>query len=332
MVIYTKPTTPESIPVIDLKESFSSAQNNRLRVARQIDEACRDVGFLYVTNHGIPASLIQAQFGIAQQFFARPDQEKQQYSAGLVSSKLGFEPMAQQRLDADSPPDLKESFIYSIDRSPDHPWVKTGQTHYGRNSWPTNPATFQDTALKYYAAVFGLGLHLMRLMALALDLPESYFDNQFSDSNAIVRLLHYPPHPSGAQFNQLGAGAHTDWGALTILAQDNVGGLEVQLTNGEWIRAIPVEGAFVVNIGDLLARWSNDRYRSTMHRVLNNASGRDRYSIPMFVSPDLGTIVECIPACLHAGESPRYDACTAGEYFTQMYLRSRGLAASQARV
>ncbi len=247
-------------------------------------------------------------------------------AANNSPAKLGFEPIAQQRLDKESPPDLKEGYVFGLDRGAEHPLVKSGELHFGSNPWPTIPASFQETSKAYFSSVFALGMHLMRLMALALELPEAYFDSKFSDSNSVVRLLHYPPHPKHAEFNQLGAGAHTDWGILTVLAQDNAGGLEVQLKTGDWIRAMPVEGAFVVNIGDLLARWTNDQYKSTTHRVLNTVSGGHRYSVPMFLDPNIDTLVECLPSCLLAGETMRYRPCAAGEHFKDMYLRSRGIA------
>jgi isopenicillin N synthase-like dioxygenase len=142
-----------------------------------------------------------------------------------------------------------------------------------------------------------------------------------------LRLIHYPPQPAVAAFNQLGAGAHTDWGGVTLLAQDDIGGLEVKNVADDWIAAIPVPGTFVVNLGDLMARWTNGLYRSNMHRVKNNnASGRDRYSVPFFYSPDPKARIECLPTCFDAGHPPQFEACTASEHLLEMFRRSYGYA------
>ena len=165
----------------------------------------------------------------------------------------------------------------------------------------------------------------MRLIARSLALPVNTFEPQFRDPGASLRLLHYLPHPPDARANQLGCGAHTDWGAITVLAQDDCGGLEIQTTGGDWVLAAPIAGAFVVNIGDLLARWTNDLYRSTPHRVLNNLSGRERYSAALFYDPDHHARIECLPGCHSEDNPPRYAPCSAGEHNYQMYCRSRGI-------
>ncbi len=148
---------------------------------------------------------------------------------------------------------------------------------------------FREALDAYYFPMLDLGRHLMRLLALSLGEPEDCFDAAFRAPSASLRLLRYPPQPADAESNQLGAGAHTDWGAITLLAQDDCGGLEVENARGEWLRAVPVPDTFVVNLGDMIARWTNGAYHSNMHRVMNNVSGRNRHSLVLFFNPEYYT-------------------------------------------
>jgi isopenicillin N synthase-like dioxygenase len=324
MVVYTLPRTT-NIPLIDLAPSFSMGLDGRAAVARDISAACRNAGFFYVSNHNVPARKIDALFEASRLFFARPLENKMQVHVAKSEARRGYEPPGNQALDVDSPVDLKETFLLGIDRGPDHPLVRAQTPRHGPNVWPANAGELRRSCEAYFEALLSLSRHLMHLIALSLDLPESFFDAQYNDPNVSLRLLHYAPHPKNARPNQLGAGAHTDWGSITVLAQDDCGGLEVQTAGGDWVLAEPIEGTFVVNIGDLLAHWTNDYYRSTPHRVLNNISGRDRYSAAFFYDPDYHARIECLPSCHSAANPPRYAPCTAGEHNYQMYCRSRGI-------
>src|SRR5262249_26540915 len=157
--------------------------------------------------------------------------------------------------------------------------------NYGHNQWPTSLPSFRDAMLAYQAEVQKLARHLLRLVARSLDLPGEWFSEHFRMGSGSIRLLKYPPQPATAVFNQIGTGPHTDWGALTVLAQDNIGGLEVRNADGDWVEATPIPGTFVINLGDLMARWTNGIYNANMHRVKNNKSNRDRFSIVSFNSP-----------------------------------------------
>lgn len=176
----------------------------------------------------------------------------------------------------------------------------------------------------YFEAMRRLSERLMNGIALSLNLDETYFDTFKRDPVATLRLLHYPPQRENAAPNEKGAGAHTDWGALTLLLQDDVGGLQVfDKNSGEWIHADPVPGTFVVNLGDALANWTNDLYTSTLHRVVNT-SGRERYSVPFFYDGDADYEVVCIPTCLKLGEQPKYPPVTVEGHLMNMYRKSYG--------
>jgi isopenicillin N synthase-like dioxygenase len=322
MITYTPPAPALSLPIVDLSDSYSDDIEIRKQVAWEIHKACRDTGFFYVTGHRVPEQLRQSQLMAAQRFFELPLESKTAISMKQSAAKRGYETMQAQTLDTGSPADLKEGFQMGIELPPTHPRVLDGVPNHGPNQWPEGLPGFRRQMEMYQAEMIRLGRHLMQCLALSLYMPENYFDAGTENPMCTVRLLHYPPHPTGAEENQLGAGAHTDWGAITMLLQDDCGGLELRNSAGEWIRADPVKGAFVVNLGDMVRRWSNDLYQSTMHRVLNNVSGRDRYSVASFFNPDHFYRVECLATCLPAGDTPRYQPVTVGEHIEDMFQRT----------
>jgi isopenicillin N synthase-like dioxygenase len=332
MVLYTPPKPATAIPIVDLAPSRSPDLEARRGVAWEIHKACRDTGFFYVAAHGIDAALVAAQLDWTRRFFALPEDDKLTLHMRHSRSFAGYEPLAGQTLDEDSPPDLKEAYYCGPELTEDHPYVLAGIRGYGGNQWPAALPGFRDQMLAYHAQVRALGDRLMALLALSLDLPEDYFAAMYAQPSGSLRLVHYPPQPADARCNQIGAGAHTDWGGITILLQDDIGGLEVQNAAGEWLAAPPLPGTFVINLGDLIQRWTNDLYRSNMHRVRNgNAAGRDRYSVPFFFSPDHHAVVECLPTCREADRPPRHAVCTAGEHLMEMFNRTyAGLAGRQA--
>ena len=314
MILYSEPKGAGIIPVIDLGASFSGDLAAQKRIAAQIGAACRDTGFFYIAGHGIPQALVDGIFAAADQFFDQPEAWKMQLRKRPGTN--GYEPMETQRLDNASPGDLKESFNFAAPGRP-------GRPDYTTNLWPDSLPGFRRDLEAYYQPMLALGLHVSRLLALSLGMPIEFFDEALSVPSAPLRLLRYPPHPGNAKYNQLGAGAHTDWGWITLLAQDECGGLEVETAAGEWIRAEPIPGTFVVNLGDLVPRWTNGLYHSNMHRVMNNRAGRNRHSIVLFYNPAYDTHVECLPTCLKPGEAPKHPPCTAGEHLAQRYADSR---------
>jgi isopenicillin N synthase-like dioxygenase len=210
------------------------------------------------------------------------------------------------------------------DLDADHPYVRAGFPNTGPNQWPARPADFKARMNAYAAVMNRLGAHLIGLLALSLELPEDYFSAAMAEPLYNCRLLHYPPQSAAEAARNPGAGAHVDWGMLTILLQDDIGGLEVLSPDGDWIPATPVAESFVINLGEMIPRLTNDRYRSTMHRVTSNTSGRDRYSVPTFIDPEYAYVVTCVPTCLPADGKPRYEPCTVGEHIAEMNRKTYG--------
>ncbi len=239
--------------------------------------------------------------------------------------KRGFDPIGWQVLDPGQPADIKESFYTGVDRDASDPLVRAGTPNHGPNQWPDEALApgFRAAVQAYDAAVCSLSHRLMQIVALGLGLSADHFVRYMQDPMPVLRLLHYPPQPATAKPGQIGCGAHTDWGGITVLAQDDAGGLQLQSLGGEWIEAEPVEGSVVVNLGDLMQRWTNDRYRSTLHRVINRHSGRDRYSIAYFFDIDYHAEVSALPGCFDANNPPRYAPITAGAHVVEMYRRTQ---------
>ncbi|WPB56188.1 isopenicillin N synthase family dioxygenase [Xylophilus sp. GOD-11R] len=314
-----------SIPVIDLTGARLPGGPRAAEVAHALREAGTRSGFFYVRGHGVPQAMVQAQFALAQRFFDLPLEAKQAIDLRRVPNMRGYESLGAQTLDATARPDLKESFYCGLEYADDHPYVLRGHHSYGRNQWPADLPDMPGQCYAYIAAMQTLAQRLMQLMALSLDLPEDFFDHTHDNPMGTLRLLRYPPHPDNADERTFGAGAHTDWGAITILAQDAHGGLEVQMPEGDWVPATPVEGCFVVNLGDMIPRWTNGRYHSNPHRVRNvRSGGAPRHSIPYFYNPDYEARVEPVATCVPAGTAPLYEPCTVGEHLRQMYARTYG--------
>lgn len=332
MIIYTPPQAPTSIPVLDIGGTFSGDSPERQRVAREIHRACRETGFFYVSGHGVPAQLIDNQFAWTKRFFNLPLDAKLALDMKNSASRCGYQPIKVQRLDsqdasaAAAPSDLNESYFCGVELPSTHPNAQRGWRSFGHNQWPENLPGFREQTLAYQGAMRSLGDHLLTLIALSLELPEDWFARFHDMPVTNLRTIKYPPQPESAQFNQIGAGAHTDWGGITLLAQDNSGGLEVRNTAGDWIEAPPVPATFVINLGDLMARWTNDVYRSTMHRVKTKKPGTERYSAAFFYSPRPDAVIEALPTCVSAQYPLQYEACTAEEHRNEMFRRAYGYA------
>jgi isopenicillin N synthase-like dioxygenase len=308
-------------PIVSLAAMRSENPADRQAVAAAFRAACRDKGFLYIIDHGIAPETTEAMFAACRQFFALDATDKQAVHMRLSPNQRGFEPMRAQTTETGAPPDLKEGFYFGRELSADDPRVAAGLFNHGPNQWPAGLPGWRETIEAYVVQMQALCRLTMQALALSLELPEDYFAPFCTDAVWNLKLLHYPPQPANPLPDEKGCGAHTDWGAITYLLQDDVGGLQVWDADHGWIDAPPVPGAYVLNLGDLIARWTNDRYRSTLHRVIN-ASGRERYSIPFFFTGRAEHRVECLEECLAAGETPRYAPTTALGHLQEMYDRS----------
>ena len=298
-----------TLPIVDL--SHRDDARSLPDLAAEIGAACRDVGFFYVVNHGVDPRLMDEVFAQAKRFFELPPPRKQALAIETVGGNRGYSGLMHEALDPSRGPDMKEAFNVGFDLKPDDPELMAGKPFRALNAWPDLPG-FRDALLGYFAACAALGARLHRAFATDLGLAPGFFEDKFDRPMATLRLMRYPAS-AGASEDRLGAGAHTDYGNLTLLATDDVGGLEVRTRSGDWIAAPPMAGAFIVNIGDCLMRWTNDVYVSTPHRVVNR-SGRERYSVAFFFDPNPEAEVAAIASCVARGERPRYAPVLAADH------------------
>ena len=316
------------IPLIDLGPSFAGSRADKRRVAGEISRACERIGFFLVSGHGVDAALCEQARRVSRAFYDLPLEEK------LVigqrpddKANRGYEPLGTERLSATiglaTPPDLKESLSFGPLDVPDDPSFRTAAAapHYAPNFWPRRPAAFRPAIEAYMRAVDRLSRHLHRLAALAFDLPEDYFDDRIEWGFNILRVLNYPQRPVAPEEGQLRAGEHSDYDNLTIcLIEDKPAGLQARGPDGTWVDVPAVAGSFVVNIGDLMMRWTNDRWRSTRHRVVNplGADG-GRLSLCYFVEPRHDAVIECLPTCRSPERPAKYPPVTAGDYMIEKF-------------
>jgi isopenicillin N synthase-like dioxygenase len=304
------------VPVIDFGPFLAGSAAERKRVALEIGRACRDIGFFYVVDHGVPLALIERVFAEARRFFALPPERKAEIAIEKSPCHRGWFALGGENLDPAKQKetgDYKEGIKIGRDLPPDHPLVKGGLPLHGPNQWPSGLPGWKETMQEGYGALSRLGREIMHAFALALELPEAHFDRWLTGPMATLGPLHYPPQSGRITEARIGAGAHTDFGCLTILAQDPVGGLQVRNSAKRWIDAPYVPGSFVVNIGDMMERWTNGLFASTQHRVINT-SGKDRYSLPFFFDPDFNADLTVLETCTGPGNPPRYPPTTGGQH------------------
>jgi len=302
----------EQLPLIDIAPWFVGGRAARARVADDVFAACRDVGFLYISGHGIDPAIVDAVFDAARRFFALPDAEKLAVHYDLGGRRRGYLPLLAESSDPAARGDLKEAFDLGYDAPgrPPYPGIEGGAI---RNLWPDRPDGFREVVEAYFRAGRALAVEVFAMLALGMGLDPDWFADKVDRPVATMRLIHYPPQPPPSSTEVLGIGAHCDYECLTILAQDAVGGLQVRGLDGRWIDAPPIPGAFVVNVGEMLARWSGGRLIATEHRVINT-SGRERVSVPLFFATNPDVVI----APIHiAGEGDPERTCApieAGRY------------------
>jgi len=298
------------IPVIDIAAVRSGATAELQAIGRQIRDAFTGSGFCYVKNHGVPDAVIRAAHTTALEFFHLPLEEKQK--SAPKESVRGFNAIGRTKMKGAQNPDYKEYFQIGLELPRDDPAVLAGQPLRGPNQWPQQLPQFQDALTAYFHEIATCGEGLLRAVAASLGVDADFFADKYDKPLQRTQCVYYPPHPADSKDEVFGVAPHTDYGCVTLLWQDDVGGLEVQDRSGAWVQATPIPDTLVVNIGDLLARWSNDRYLSNQHRVTNR-SGRERLSIATFYDPDFVAMVDPTDLGL-VGAEALHAPITAGEY------------------
>jgi len=323
-----------SVPVIDLTAARGGGRAERMRVAAAIDAACCDIGFFAIDGHGVAPSIVDDLRRAAHAFFAEPLATKQAARHPVAGTNRGYHAVGGEALsaamEAPAPPDLKEFFhVGPVDVGAD-PYYTSGEgrQHFTPNIWPSAPVEFERAATAYYRAMSGVVRELMRLAALALSVDERFFDDKIDRSIGTMRLNYYPAQQRAPTPGQLRAGAHTDYGGFTILSGEDVpGGLQVRARDGRWVDVATTPMRFVVNIGDLLMRWTNDRWLSNLHRVVNPPAGdgRPRLSIAFFNHPNYDVTIEC----LAPPGAAKHPSVRSGDYRDLKYARTGLIGARQ---
>jgi isopenicillin N synthase-like dioxygenase len=304
------------IPIIDIGDLHSAAGIEHIAV--QIRAACQGIGFFYITNHPVSDGLLAEAFEANRYVHRLPAEEKQRIK--LNAWHRGYQALASSKLTSSARfaparyANQLESFFIRQEVPRDHPSFERRALH-GPNQWPAD-AWFRDVVTRYDSAVRELGLALLAPFSVAVGEDPDFFGRFFDPPSTTLRLIHYPPAPAVRPEDLFGIHPHTDYGFLTILAQDDVGGLQLRRVDGAWIPAPYVAGSFILNIGDALARWTNDRFNSTPHRVINQSAFTDRYSIALFFDPNLDATVECLPRFATAAEPARYEPIRYEDYYT----------------
>ena len=324
-----------AVPTIDIGPFLDDDARGKEAIAAQVAETCERTGFLIISGHRFPDALLARAREQLFAFFDLPESTKNRWHPTGPSKQRGFHGFATRglayTLGQQTPPDLRETvFLGPVS---DHRAYFAGMpeatTSYAPNVIPTEPAGIDATLTALYRAYERLAEDMMRIFCAALRLPAGYFDGVLARHFSILSCHHYPVLAQPPLPGQLRTGAHTDYGAMTILAAtDARGGLEVKLPDGSWAGVQPRAGEFVVNLGDMMARWTNDRWASTLHRVVNppvGAAQSRRLSIGMFVHPNYDQSIACVPTCIAPGAPARYPAITAGEHI------KRKIEASHAR-
>ncbi len=317
-----------AIPVIDMSALRGGDGTARRDLARQFGHTFETFGFATIVGHGVDETVIKRAYGLGNRFFDLPFDEKMRSAVpdrvknrGYVPA--GVESVALTRGD-DKPPDLVEALVfYALHLEPAD--LRPGTSAATGNLIPAHPPELAAALRDYFVAVRELSGDLMRLSALALDLPETYFEPFIDKRKGVLRLAYYPEQENPPEPGQLRYGAHSDYGGFTILRQDDApGGLQVEL-DGQWIDVAPLPGAFTINIGDLIARWTNDRWRSTLHRVVNpprDAAKARRLSLVFFSGPNDDALIECLPTCKSGSNPAKYGPVIARQYILSKLDRS----------
>jgi isopenicillin N synthase-like dioxygenase len=314
MLTPPRPATREEVPILDLTPLNEGQPLTVL--AQELRRACETIGFFYVVNHGAPQKVVDDVFAATTRYFALPHEKRMELRLD-ERFRRGFMPQGINQHPGYAP-DLKESYEFALDLSMEDPDVVAGRPLHGPNRWPADMPWLRAAAQAYFDETLALGKRLLRLFAVSLELDEGFF-LQFTRKPMVQsRLFHYPPQPAITEEKQLGVAPHSDYGMITLLTQDPIGGLELRKRDGEWISAPWIDGTFVINLGDMFKVWTNDLYVSNLHRVVNR-SGKERYSIPTFFNLDYDTPVACLASCQSADHPPKYPPIKSGDYLVKRF-------------
>lgn len=307
----TRSINPSEIPVIDISRLRDGS--DPVSVAKELHAASSGLGFIYIRGHGILDEVIEQARDTAYNFFRCSEEQKETVS--ISPKHRGWIGTGGAKMDDDLLPDLKESFLWGFEDESGY----TPEDHElrGPNQWPEFLPELQERATEYFTQAHDVAHYLMRGFALGLELPENFFLKTADQPLSRGSFVYYPDQSDNLDSDQFGVGPHTDFGVLTVLAQDNVGGLEVETIDGEWIKAPPIPGSLIVNVGDLLHRWTNGAYKSTPHRVIN-ASGRERLSLVLAFDPNPETIINSHDVSRHNS----YKTITCGDYLSWRFKKA----------
>jgi isopenicillin N synthase-like dioxygenase len=319
------------VPLIDIAPALSGRDAGTRAVAAQVGRACEEIGFLTVVGHGVPTDLVDAMYSDAKEFFDLPVAEKLRVRRPSKQVSRGYIPVGDESLSyslgKEAPPDLKEVLAIGREDVPGEDYYRRGPAalHFAPNLWPARPARLREVAVAYFRQMERLAADLMRIFAVALSLPEDFFADKIDRHISAIRVINYPEPAVEPVAGQLRSGEHSDYGSLTILKIEAApGGLQVRAPAGEWVDVEAIPEAFIVNIGDLMMHWTNDRWISTLHRVVNpprdRVLGSRRQSIVFFHQPNYDARIECLPTCQTADNPPKYPSVSSGEHRLRKFL------------
>jgi isopenicillin N synthase-like dioxygenase len=313
------------LPIIDFGGGLGGGtlgdRSRHTALARAMDDAFRDVGFCYFVDTGVPQALMDRVFAASKRFHAMSAERKAAikingFHRGYMAPNTSL--IETSSVAKVTRPNYSESFMLMHEVAESE--QRYGSPLNGANQWPDDLPGFREDVQAYDTALRGFCTELLHVIALALDMPPEALDGYFKNPTTFLRMLHYPPQPVGDD-KAFGAAPHTDYGFITILLQDMSGGLAVRRTDGTWLQAKPIPGSFVVNVADMLARWTNGRWQSTPHLV-RNLSGGDRYSCPYFFDPDMDAMISALPSCVGPDNPPRQPPVRYGDYLLDRLNRN----------
>lgn len=309
------------LPVVDIKKILKDGPGSSVESCKGLRDSLERYGFVYIAGHGIPEAQLEAVFAGSRAFHALPAERKLRLRMGR--DFRGFVPISSSTIVTSSVatvtrPNQSESLMIMHELPPNDPELLAGKPLQAANHWPDEAELpgFRRTMLDYMDVMGGLAMTIIRGLLVAFDLPPGHLDAAFRRPTTFLRLLHYPPMPGPIPDDLFGAAPHTDYGCITLLAQDPTGGLEVRTRGGDWIAAPHIPGTYVMNVADILMRWTGGILPSTPHRVVNR-SGRERYSVPFFFDPGMDTAVAPWPGCTAAGQAPRFEPVVYGDYLLE---------------